>query len=348
MANPETSLTQDLEAAAEKFEFNDEPDEVLTDEEPVEASNEESEEATPQAAQEEVPEETSAEAEQPDEPPEQQAEPDEPAAEAVEDKPPVGWTPAQKEVWKDVPPAAREAILKRDHEADLVLQRSTESRKLADEFVRTIEPYRALMAAEGVSDPFQAVKGLMEVTAQLKMGTPEQKAQRIAGLVNHYGVDIQALDSALAGQEMPPQVQQAQQQEFRDPRVDEMMWRQQQQVQQEAQTTIQQFAADPRNEFFEAVRLDMAARSDIAAAEGRNPPVEQLYEEAIWANPEIRTILLKRQEQQLHTPQNMMGDKQNAASSVKGTRASGGDANSTNDMSMRDVIASQFADDSRV
>jgi hypothetical protein len=58
-----------------------------------------------------------------------------------------------------------------------------------------------------------------------------------------------------------------------------------------ANQTLQAFAADPKNEFFDDVR-DMMA--DLIES-GRAATLDESYTAACWANPDTRKILLQRE-----------------------------------------------------
>ena len=133
-------------------------------------------------------------------------------------KPPVDWPIAKKDTWAKLDPDTRQYISDRERHINSTLQETVAARRVADSFLRTAEPYRALMAAEGVNDPIQAFQGLMNVTATLAMGSPQQKAERIAGLCKHYGVDIEMLDAALVGS-LPQNPQQSQFEQLLDQRM---------------------------------------------------------------------------------------------------------------------------------
>jgi hypothetical protein len=328
---PETSMTEDLAEAMKEHDT----------EEIVETNHEEQEAAAPEAAEETVQAERESE---PEPAAEQQAEPDK----TPEDHAPVDWSATVKDEWPNLPAGVREAITKRERDVNVTLQQTTESRRIADQFVRTVEPFRALMAAEGIQDPFQAVQGLMQTTARLKMGSVQEKANGIAQLVKHYGVDITALDAALVGEQVPEQ-----QGQMQDPRVDQLMAQlnqnqqhQDQQVAHQATQTVEAFVIDPKNEFAQGLRHQMADEIDMAAMAGQNISMNEAYERAAWKNTEVRGIMLKRHDDEKLGTGNMMG-KKNAASSISGKRGAT-NSKDTDSMSMREMIASQFGDDSRI
>ena len=339
MADKETSIRDDLEAAIEADE-SEQPE--------IEERDEEGRQAAQEGAQEEVSEE--AVREDPNQPEEDRVEDPagKPAKAAKGPTAPVDWSPTVKDKWKDLPPEVQQAIAKRERDVNVTLEQTTSARRISEHFIKTVEPYRAIMAAEGVQDPMVAINGLMNTAAQLQVGNPQQKAQRIAGLIKHYGIDIELLDSVLAGEQLP----QGQQQPASDPRIDQIWQRmqqaeqnQQQQVTYQAHQSIGEFAADPKNEFFEHVRLRMADILDVARVNNEQMSLEDAYSSACYANPEIRGILQKRQ---MYGGQGMMEQKKAASSSISGRRSSGSDAHKADNMSLRELLESQMGDTGRI
>lgn len=96
----------------------------------------------------------------------------------------------------------------------------------------------------------------------------------------------------------------------------------------EARATVAQFAAKPENMYFENVRMDVAKRLES----DDQLTLEQAYEQAIWASPEIRPLLLKAQtadqaKQAADTAQRAKASQAKAASgSVTGAPAPGAQA----------------------
>jgi hypothetical protein len=66
----------------------------------------------------------------------------------------------------------------------------------------------------------------------------------------------------------------------------------QQQQTTAVQSEIQRFASDPKHTFFENVKADMGRLMNSGYAEG----LDDAYEKACWANPEIRNLLIKQQQ----------------------------------------------------
>lgn len=221
---------------------------------------------------------------------------------------PVAWRGAAKQHWNDLPQPVREEAVRREREINNVLRESAETRQRWRQFEETIAPFRANIAASGV-DPLTATRSLMQTEAGLRMGSAQQKAQIVADIVRQYGVDFQALDSALVGQAP----QQGGQNGYDDSRllqaidqrlapVYQYMGDQQQTAQEteqrvaeEAQTEVDRFAADPANVFFEDVRDDMSLIVSAAHEAGRQMTLEQAYRAAVNSNPKIAALEQKRQ-----------------------------------------------------
>lgn len=158
---------------------------------------------------------------------------------------------------------------------------------------QTLAPFQPALEVAGKA-PEELIGGLMQAHAALTFGTPEQKAQAFATLAQQYGVN-------LGGQQ--PSV---------DPtydilrEVDARVQRQLNQIREEdaireVERQVAQFSQG--KEHFAAVRTHMGALMQ-ANQELRqvNPDVKELtleaaYDQACWANPDIRSQLLQEQQQ---------------------------------------------------
>ena len=343
MADQDNSLRDDIMAAADEVE-------------PEEEHHEVKEEAAPEAAQEEaqeVPTEESAG----DEPAA-----DEPAIESPPDviasKPPVDWAPEVKEQWAKLDPTVQHAIADRERHINETLQQTAGARHAVDSFNQMFQPYIPLMQAEGVNDPMVAINGLLQTTAALSMGSQAQKAQRIAGLIQHYGIDIETLDQVLSGGQAadPSETRLEQLLDQRMGPVNQLIERanqaevaQRQQTDQEVGNDINAFAADPKNTHFESVRGVMADFMDMAAHNGQVMSLQDAYQRACLSDPQIAPLVTQQFAQAASDGrQGMLAGKRNAASSITGNPASGGSAELTGDMSLRETIEAQFGGSGRI
>ena len=262
-------------------------------------------------------------------------------------KAPEGWRPAAREGWDQLPEQVRREIHRRELDIATGLQGSTDARKHHDHFNSVVQPYAAIIASEGATSPMDAVEGLMKTAAQLSMGTPRQKAQRMSQLITHYGIDLDELDTMLAGsisgQEPPPEdpneailnKRLAPLEEFMQ-NVNGRMQESQQQSSQQVAKTVEDFAMQA--EFMEDVRLDMADLLDMAAQRNRSMTIREAYDTACRLHPEVRRVLARRAEQETKMgARDRVRDKVAAASVSRapGRVGTGVPAGAQNDGSVR-------------
>jgi hypothetical protein len=89
-----------------------------------------------------------------------------------------------------------------------------------------------------------------------------------------------------------------------------------QQEQAQIHSTIESFASDPSNVFFEDVKPEMAA----LLKEGRAADMQEAYDMACWARPDIRPLLLQaQQKQEQEVKRSKVQKARSAAVSVAGS-----------------------------
>lgn len=228
-------------------------------------------------------------------------------------RPPQAWKPEIRQHWAALPAEIQVEVTRREREMAVAMQETAQARQFVDEFRRVSEPFRHIMALEG-DDPITSFGNYLRTAAILRSGGPHEKAIAVAQAVRQYGVDIQALDNALAavmsGQQMPPQPQQpypqygqqpGAQPVYRDPRVDQLLQLMQQQqqdseqaLQVDVQSEIDTFAADPKNEFFAEVSQDVGDILSLAAKRNMVMDLPTAYARACQMSPRISQILSQR------------------------------------------------------
>ena len=329
------AVTQHEEPTTEPVEpAKDETPDEPTDTKPAEEAQEADEKGADTTAEEEAGEPEDKAAEQAGEPKagEREAGPTY--------KAPKSWKPGPREKWSSLPPDIQQEISRREGEIRRGMRETTEARHTAAQFKETIQPFMQLIEADQ-STPMEAVKNLMQTAAGLRLGTPAQKVGIVADVINRFGVDIQMLDNALAGKmQHDPVAQQVQQQLApMQQLMQQMQAREQAQTQQfnqEAEESIQDFADDPENEFFEDVREDMADIIDRATARGQRMSLKDAYNRAIMLNDDIAEVVSQRKVQaQLAKSQEPVANAKKAAVSVKGAPTVG---EATSGSSVRDSI----------
>ncbi len=365
MSTTETSMRDDLEAAISASEetevesteavVEETTDDTITAadfEQEEESGDEESETAEAQAASETPEGEVSGEIESAE-----AAEPDAAVESADGDQPdiekaPTSWPPAAREGWKELPEPVRAQVAKREREIALALEDGKINRKTGENFKSVVDKYAQVMAAEDVQDPIQGVEKLMQSVSVLRMGTPEQKAMKIAHFIKGYGVPIEVLDGILAGdgaaapiagQVADPTTQLIDQ---RLAPVNELLSKIENaekqrnfENNQKMIDEVKQFSA--ANEFYEDVKKDMADLVDIAANRGDTMSLEDAYNKACAMHPEVSKVLeQRRQNEALIGQQETVNAKREAASSITGDQ--GGTPQRNGSLSLRDQIEEAF------
>lgn len=268
------------------------------------------------------------------------------------EKAPGTWGAEARETWKDLPPRARQEIWKREKDAVRALTISTKARQFSEKFEETMRPYMGFIAAEG-AQPLQAVDYMMRTAALFRVGSAEQKAQAVAGICKQWKIDLDLLDSMLAGAPAPQRQQsgqvdiQAEVQRALQPILAPVMQRQQQMMQeidQEVEQDLAAFAADPKHEFYNDVKADMADIMELAQKRGVKISLTQAYERATLLSESVRrTIEARKTRQQAQTSQQIADRARHAAASVPGSSVGSGVSVSDPGNSVRASIEAAIA-----
>lgn len=288
------------------------------------------------AAKKEAPTETKPPEEKPAQAEQKQEVQTQGAEAAPVEKAPQSWTPAAREEWAKVPAAIRQQVVKREQEVSRLLNETAGVRKFYQEFEAALAPYKDMLSAP----PVQVVGNLLQTAAVLHRGSASDKAALVATIMKGYGVSPDAVADALEGKAQSTQQSQPQ---YRDPRVDELLRRQQQEEQRaqqatmtEAQGALQAFEATSP-EFLEDVRDDMI----VLLSTNRAKTYEEAYRKACAMSEEVGKILKQRQEQQRQTAQAATARARNAASSVRNEPAA--PSNGAQPTSIRGALEAAFA-----
>ena len=219
--------------------------------------------------------------------------------------PPKSIRASVREVWGQLPPQARDELVRMNVEAVKARSELDQIRGKSGHFEETLRPYEATIRASGL-EPDKYVGSLLQTAHALNYGPAPQKASVLADLVMQFGVTPQDLDQALVarmnGRPAPQQAQQTPQQ-FRDPRLDELLGKvakQQEANQQRAAETASRSASEfaQGHEFFEDVRIRMANILDAMVREGADDlspeEIEQVYNAACMSHPEVAPLFEQR------------------------------------------------------
>ena len=198
--------------------------------------------------------------------------------------------------------------MRRETEVAKTMNESAKAREALAHVQQVIGPYSQNITASG-RNALDVIGELFQADNVLRHGTLQDKANLVAEIVKSFGVDIVALDAALAGQpvQADPTAQLAEKlrremQAQLQPVLgyfNQVQGARQQAVQQlnsQASSEVEQFATDGQHEFFDDVREDMADIIDLAQARGKSITLQEAYERAINMHPQVSEIIAKRAE----------------------------------------------------
>lgn len=238
-----------------------------------------------------------------------------PAVSKAEVRAPQSWKPELREKWNAVPEEVRQEVVRREREVTVAMQEASEARRQLSSVQQMIAPYEGMIRAEG-GHPIQAIGSLLQTAAALRTAPPAHKAQIVADLIKQYGIDHNMLADSISG--AGPRYQQEQQ--YRDPRVDQLQQYIQQQEGQrqqarmaEGQRAVEEFAKS--HEFLDDVRQDMAEFIQVAKSRGLTLSLEDAYSRAVELHPGIRDVLRQREEAKARAKANASTQRAKAATS---------------------------------
>lgn len=212
----------------------------------------------------------------------------------TEDKAPRGWAPAIREKWNTIPEDIRKEIIRREEASAIGVRQLQESYVPMEQFVTSIGSFIQEARQNGVA-PDQYVYSVLASERVLRRGDLQTKFQEIMRIADQYGVPLRDVINASVGQEILQRPQQQQQQQVPDAVARELQearqWREQFEN-RTIQSELQMFSQG--KEFFEDVRQQMA----VLVESGQATSLQDAYDSACWANPNVRQVLLQRQGQE--------------------------------------------------
>lgn len=292
----ELSLDETLAQTLRDIESreSDEPEET-PDDEPAETDDD-----TPDDDPDEPPaddDEPEGEEDPVDDEPVKDEKPDEPAKPSR--RPPGSWSAKGKAEFAKLPEHIQDEVLKRENDFHKGIESYKDRASQFDRLHQEFLPYMPMIQASG-STPEQTIRNLMNTAYRLKTGTPQERGQLLMQVAQQYGAE---LPSGPAEQK-DPYIQQLEQ---RLAQFENQFVTHQQSIQQrtfaDAQGSIEAFRAEPDEQgqpkhlFFDDVRDDMADRIEAANRRGEQLTLQDAYDAAIWARPDIREQMLTQQQQ---------------------------------------------------
>lgn len=243
-------------------------------------------------------------------------------AEAVALAPPNGWTADAKAKWHELPTEVQAAAVKREEDIAKFTATRDEHASFGKDMYRTMQPYMAQIQAEG-GTPATAVQSLLNTAYLLRTGSPEQKRTLLLQTAKQFGVDLASVTTQ--EQESVPayvsqitnELQQLKQTFSQREQSDR------QRLENDAQTEIATFAADPKHTYFETVKGHMAA----LIGQGLATDLKDAYDQACWAKPDIRATLEAHQRATEEQKRRADARKRTEDAKRKGLSITGGPGN---------------------
>lgn len=231
-----------------------------------------------------------------------------PVATPVAEQPPSSWTAAGKAEWAKLPDGIRQEVLKREADFHKGVEQYRAQANFAQAVHKAIAPYEATLRQLNIA-PDVAINSLLSADHKLRNGSPQEKLQNFAQLAQMYGIDLsQGLPQT---QQIDPNTQYLQQQlQQTQQQLQHLSTSQAQREQAEINNMIEQ--ARQGKEHFDAVRKEMAALMESGTAKDIN----QAYEMAIWARPDLRASLLAKQQEEQRAAQAKIAQQAKAAAAT--------------------------------
>lgn len=204
--------------------------------------------------------------------------------------PPTSWSPTAKAAFNDLPQPVKDAIAKREDEVNNGFAKLQEYKPLdrwieeakrgGTDLATAVATYRGI-ELELQRDFVSGIAGL----AQRQNVHPLQLAQAI---VARFGDPSQ---NGIPGTQQPHQQGAAFDLKPITTRLDGLERTFQAQQQASVNAEIERFASDPKHPYFHNVRETMGHFMNT----GQAASMDDAYEKACWANPEIRALLIRQQ-----------------------------------------------------
>lgn len=318
----ETSLRDDLSAAWEESKATSGANEAEDEEQAVDT--EDNADKKPEV-------EDSGAEEKPDEADEE----DKKAEEKLVVKAPQSWTPALREKFAELPEDVRAEIMRVENAAGQKFREHAQVRQVAESFANVIKPYEDVIRESGIT-PVQAIQETFEMAKVLSRGTQRQKAEVIAQLYESYNIDLNELDQVLTQRLSAPKASPTERALLEKlNRLEQKLQPAQAPTVNESANTvnsdIEQFAADPKNEFFNEVSADMV----VLLQSGRAETLKDAYNKAVRMNDEVSKVI---EDRKAKAAQRVTA----GTTSVKGQSPKAAPKAKNENLSLRDLLSKAY------
>lgn len=217
-------------------------------------------------------------------------------------KPPDSWTNPMKAKFAAMDRETQEYIAQRDRETRAAISRTDEFTDLGRRAREAAAPYDAIIRAEG-GDTLGMLKDYLNYAYVFRTASPQQKVAALHQLATQFNIPL----GVPAQQGPSPYSALEQQLRQQQQSLEQMRLERQQEIQQRSQdeqagyeSVFEDFAGEAGHEHFETLRPAMGQ----LMMQGHAKTLEEAYEQAAWANPEIRATLLQARDMAAQTTRN--------------------------------------------
>ena len=204
---------------------------------------------------------------------------------------PKTWTKEAVAAWATIPEGDAKKIIgaelaKREEDFFRGISGYKAAAELGSRYDQVVEPYRAALAAENI-DPVGLFQAFAANHYLLARGTPEQKVELVANLLNGYGIPLEAVASFISDAGVAPVDPEilALRREIAELRsgVTQQFNNQREATLGNLQGQINAFADDGQHPYFDEVAEDIARFVEMGAES-----LQDAYDRAVFANPVTR------------------------------------------------------------
>lgn len=203
--------------------------------------------------------------------------------------PPPGWSPASKAAFDSLPDPVKQDILKREQEVSSGFKQKSDELKRYQDIEQVIAPARQTFQRHGVTSDAEAIKRLFMWEGAIRANP----VQAISELARQYGVNLSSGPQPQAfEQEIPAQLRPVIDQ-FGNitQKVSALEGELQRSREERVSQDLAAFAKD--HPHFEKARVRMGQLIQAGAVQPND--LEGAYQQAIWADADIRAALIKEQ-----------------------------------------------------
>lgn len=211
---------------------------------------------------------------------------------------PIAWSAEMKQVFPTLDPKVQAYIAKREADAHAAISRNDEAVTFGKRAREMAQPYEAIIRSEG-GDALGMLQDYLNYAYVFRTATPQNKLAALQNIAQRFNIPLGV--PAQQSQAVHPAIETLQQ------RVERMEQERQQEIQQRQQeeqagyhAEIAAFVAEPGHDHFETLRQHMGVLLESGLAQN----LQDAYDQAANAHPEVRQLLAQAQQQQAAAERN--------------------------------------------